>query len=66
MQALEARLGGITGAFNEDLDVAAKQYRQSIFKLNYKIKLIQVQMQDFLDYTPSALHSTPYVVPCRP
>ena len=43
MQALEARLGGITGASNEDLDAAAKQYRQSIFKLNYKIKLIQVR-----------------------
>lgn len=45
MQALEARLGALTGARNEELDDAAKQYRQSIFKLNHKIKKIQVRIK---------------------
>lgn len=45
MTALEACLGGITGAPNEDLDDAARQYRQSIYKLSHKISIIKARVR---------------------
>ena len=45
MSALEARLGCITGAPNEDLDDAARHYRQSIYKLSHKISQIKSEVR---------------------